>query len=85
MPHRGPNIAEAFASAVERRRKAAKMSRQALAEAASLHQTYVGLLERGLRNPSLTSAKAIADALGVSLTSLIAEAEDSSLKEISKR
>lgn len=51
------------------------MSRVALAEAAGLHQTYIGLLERGERSPSLDTADAIAKALGSTLGKLIAEAE----------
>ena len=46
-----------------------------LAEKAGLHQTYVGMIERGLSNPSLDVANAIAEALEVPFSTLIAEAE----------
>jgi transcriptional regulator with XRE-family HTH domain len=51
------------------------LSRAALAKLAGLHQTYIGLLERGERTPNLDTANAIAEALGKPLTKLLAEAE----------
>lgn len=70
-------LSEVFAPILERRRKERKLSRQALAELAGLHQTYVGLLERGLRNPTLDVADMLAGALGVPLSELVIEAESS--------
>src|SRR5215475_10889867 len=46
-----------------------------LTEKANLHPTYVGLVERFLRNPSLNAAQALATALGVRLSKLVVEAE----------
>lgn len=68
-------MSDAFAVVLRKHRAAKGLSRQALAEKACLHQTYVGLVERGLRNPSLDSASALAEALGVLLSKLISEAE----------
>jgi transcriptional regulator with XRE-family HTH domain len=45
-------------------------------EHAGLHQTYIGLLERGLRNPTLNVAEILSCALGKKLSDLISEAED---------
>ena len=70
-----PNLSEAFATVVQHRRTAGKLSRETLAQRAGLHQTYIGLIERGLRNPSLDAAQAIAAALGQPLSKLISEAE----------
>jgi hypothetical protein len=42
-------LSDAFARVVQKRREATKLSRAALAEKAGLHQTYIGLLERGHR------------------------------------
>ena len=61
------------------------MSRETLAERAGLHQTYIGLIERGMRNPSLDAADAIAEALGVRLSELIAEAEQARNRAKSER
>jgi transcriptional regulator with XRE-family HTH domain len=60
---------------VERHRTAKGLSRATLAERSGLHQTYIGLLERGKRSPNLDTAHAIATALDVSLSRLIQEAE----------
>ena len=64
-----------FGQVVRRRRVAAELSQEALSAAAGLHRTYVGLLERGLRMPSILVAKKIAEALGTSMSALLAEVE----------
>jgi transcriptional regulator with XRE-family HTH domain len=68
-------LSDAFANVVEKYRKAKGFSRASLAERAGLHQTYIGLLERGQRSPNLDTAKAIAVALGISLAQIIEESE----------
>ena len=83
MRRRRLEFSDAFAQALQGQRLAKKLSRQALAEKAGLHQTYVGLIERGISNPSLDVASAIAEALEVPFAKLIAEAE--SLRERSER
>jgi transcriptional regulator with XRE-family HTH domain len=47
-----------------------------LAALAGLHRTYISLLERGLRNPSLTVIRRLAEALGVTATDLVAAFEE---------
>jgi transcriptional regulator with XRE-family HTH domain len=42
-------------------------TQEALADAAGFHLTYIGLLERGQREPGLLSAVILADTLHVSL------------------
>jgi transcriptional regulator with XRE-family HTH domain len=68
-------LSDAFSEVVRDVREQKKLSRNAVAKKAGLHQTYIGLLERGERSPNLDTAKAIAAALGVSLATLIALAE----------
>jgi transcriptional regulator with XRE-family HTH domain len=77
---RQQNLSDAFAAVVKRRRLAKGFSKAALAERAKLHQTYVGLLERGERNPTLDTANALAEALEVHLEKLISEARSISRK-----
>jgi transcriptional regulator with XRE-family HTH domain len=68
-------LSDSFSQVVKKHREKRKLSRAALAEKSGLHQTYIGLLERGDRSPNLDTAKAIAKALGFSLGKLITEAE----------
>jgi transcriptional regulator with XRE-family HTH domain len=70
-----PVLSDAFSRVVKRHRERRQLSRAALAEMSGLHQTYIGLLERGERSPNLDTAKAIARALDLSLGKLILEAE----------
>ena len=48
---------------------------RALAASAGLHRTYVGLVERGLRNATIDAGTAMAQAVGRTLSQLIREAE----------
>ena len=68
-------MSDAFAVALRRQRTRRGLSQEAMAEKANLHPTYIGMLERSLRNPSLNVSKALAKALSISLSRLIAEAE----------
>ena len=51
-------------------------SQEVLAEKASLHRTYIGGVERGLRNPSLKSLQRIAKGLGVGVVDLFQTTKD---------
>ena len=75
MRHRRLELSDAFALVLQRHRKAKKLSKQSLAGKAGLHQTYIGKIECGAANPSLDAANAIAEALGLPLSTLIIEAE----------
>ena len=68
-------FSDAFSEVVKEFREKRKLSRAALAKRAGLHQTYIGLLERGERSPNLDTAKAIADALEVPLGKMVTNAE----------
>ena len=64
-----------FGRVVRRRRHAAGYSQEALAHEAGLHPTYISMLERGLRNPSLRTVQVLAGALQTTMTSLVREVE----------
>jgi transcriptional regulator with XRE-family HTH domain len=65
----------AFGHAVRALRVGKELSQEALAERAGLHRTYVGGIERGERNVSLVNIGVLAEALGVSLSTLMAAVE----------
>lgn len=60
---------------IRSRRSALGYSQESFAERVGLHRTYIGAIERGERNLSLHNLVRIADALGLSLSELVAEAE----------
>jgi transcriptional regulator with XRE-family HTH domain len=60
-----------FGFRVRRARERRGLTQEALGEAAGLHRTYVGSVERGERNVSLVNLYAIAGALGVPLPELL--------------
>src|SRR5262249_26247864 len=68
-------LQQQFGAVVRRKRLAAGLSQEALSEEAGLHRTYVGLLERGLRMPSILGAKKVAEALGTTMGELLGEVE----------
>jgi len=69
------SLSKQFGNAVRNRRTAAGLSQEKLAEKAGLHPTYIGMVERGIRNPTLDVAGRIAKALKVELPKLIEEAQ----------
>ena len=50
-------------------------STSALADEAGLHRTYISLLERGLRTPSILVVQKLAKAMSTTMTSLIRQLE----------
>lgn len=60
-----------FAANVRFHRQRLGLSQEALAEAASLHRTYVGSIERGERNVSIDNMERIAHALALDLVDLL--------------
>ena len=59
-----------FAQRVRTLREEKGMSQEKLAERAELHRTYIGMVERLERNPSLIFIHKIANGLGVHITEL---------------
>ena len=62
---------------IRRARKEAGMTQEELADRAGLHYTYISLLERDKKSPTIDSLFRICKALGVSASSLIARVENS--------
>src|SRR5438093_902325 len=76
----GDAVSFAVARLLAEARRTESLSMEELADRASLHRTYIGLLERGERQPTLAVVANLAEALGVALPELIADAEESVAK-----
>ncbi len=63
-------ILELFGGSVRNRRKALGLSQEELAEKAGLHRTYIGMIERGEKNLTLTNIEKLALALNCSISEL---------------
>ena len=59
-----------FAQKVRALRESQGLSQEKLAERSDLHRTYIGMVERLERNPSLVCIHKIANGLGVHITEL---------------
>ena len=65
------NISHTFGEAVKQRRRKLAISQEELADRAGLHRTYISDVERATRNVTLKTAVRLADALELSLCSLL--------------
>ena len=70
-------IRKVFANNLQRYRKMAQLSQEALAERAGLHRTYIGGIEQRRINVSLKNIGKIADALNIDAALLFMPNEDS--------
>lgn len=65
------SVQKAFGEALREVRSGRGLSQQDLALESELDRTYISLLERGLRQPTITTLIALADALDVDPTVLV--------------
>lgn len=70
------NPAAAFGRALRYFRIRSKLSQERLAQESELDRSYISLLERGMRQPSLTTIIQIAQALDLAPRELVAKVED---------
>ena len=59
------DVRKQFGSHLRKLRQDKKLTQEQLADKAGMHFTYVGQIERGLRNPSLINLHKLAKALGI--------------------
>jgi transcriptional regulator with XRE-family HTH domain len=62
---------KAFGVLLQEARKSKGISQEKLAELSDLHRTYISDLERGLRNPTLSTIVTLANALEVTASELL--------------
>lgn len=65
-----------FGRSLAQLRLEAGLTQEVLAERAGLHPTYIGGLERGVRNPTLLTLLALSKGLNCRLSYLIKKAAD---------
>lgn len=68
------SIQVAVGRAVRRLRTQAGYSQEGFAEVVGVHRTYLGLIERGAVNVTITTLEKLATALGVTPATLLTEA-----------
>lgn len=71
----GSEIAKSLGKTIREHRKAHRLSQERFGELAGVHRTYVGMIERGEKNITLSNLVKIANALGLTLSELIRAAE----------
>ena len=81
MPKPNP-LPVAFGLAVRRLREGVGLSQEKLGEKTELTRNYIGMIERGETNPTLTVMQSLAAALQTTVTALIQEAEDGQTLEV---
>jgi transcriptional regulator with XRE-family HTH domain len=62
---------KAFGILLQEARKSKGLSQEKLAELSDLHRTYISDLERGLRNPTLSTIVSLANALETTVSELL--------------
>lgn len=69
-------IVEVFGKVLRELREANQLSQEKLAEYCELDRTYISLLERGLRQPTITTIFKLAKALNISPSQLIEKVQN---------
>ena len=70
-----PNLGPVFGEVLRRYRTDMNISQEELAFRAGVDRTFVSRIERGIRQPTITTIVGLGLALGVSATELVREAE----------
>ena len=70
-----PTLEQAFARVLREVRQERGISQEQLGFDSGYHRTYVGMMERGLMNPSLKTILSVASALGIPAGDLVGRVE----------
>lgn len=78
------SIDRAFGNVLRELRKQCDLSQEELALQSGYHRTYISLLERGLKSPSLRTLSKLAGALKVDLSEMVqlVQRKERSLQEV---
>ena len=76
-----PDIGKIFGEVLRRYRSDRNISQEELAHRAEVDRTFVSRLERGVRQPTITTLIGLGQALGVSAADLVQEAEKEYLRQ----
>ena len=68
---RDPSLIRAFAAVIREARLASGLTQEALAQVSNVDRTYVGLLENGRRQPSLSTIFSLATGLETTAEALV--------------
>jgi transcriptional regulator with XRE-family HTH domain len=68
-------VVSVFGKVLRKLREGKKLSQEKLAEYCDLDRTYISLLERGLRQPTITTLFKIAEALEMKPSEIIKQVE----------
>lgn len=71
MKESKPEVLTRFGSRVQELRKQHGMTQEQLADAANLHRTYIGMIERAEKNITLINIEKVAKALKVKIEELV--------------
>lgn len=78
------SLRSTLAENVRNFRKQHGYSQEALADYCELHRTYIGSIERGERNVSLSTLEVLARALGVSVPELLTQGAEGERENTSR-
>lgn len=78
------DIGQVFGEVLRRYRSEKNISQEELAFQAGVDRTFVSRLERGIRQPTITTLIGLGQALGVSAADLMRDTEDEYLRQQTK-
>ena len=64
-------ILVAFGNRIRELRKIKTLTQEQVSEITGFHRTYIGMVERGERNPSLKNIEVFAKAFGITISELL--------------
>lgn len=70
-----PSIEQAFGDEIRKARVSLRKSQESLAFDAGIHRTYVSMIERGQKSPTLSVILRLARALNIKASELVRRAE----------